>query len=470
MTSRKVKMALGTVLVLVLVGGAVTIVRSVSQMGRAHIVGYFDNSNGVFAGDDVRIMGVAVGKIEKIEPQPLRAKISFWIDGKYRVPADAKAVILSPSLVTARAIQLTPAYAGGPALGDNAVIPQSRTAVPIEWDDFRKQLEKLATTLQPTQPGGASTLGSLINTAADNLRGQGPTVRQTVTKLAESLSILGDHSTDIFASTKHVAALVSALQSSTDLMRQLNTNLAAVTTLLANDPNEVGKAVADLNTALTDVRGFIADNKDAIPNASQQLNALSRTLVESLDDIKQALHVTPNTFSNFSNIYKPDTGEGVGVLAVNNFADPISMICGAIEATSQLDAQQSAKLCVQYLAPIIKNRQYNFPPIGTTLYPFLGMAGPRARPNELTYSEDWMKPDHVPSAPPGPAAEVAATPPPPGPSSPPGNPAPLESPAPASAPTPAANLSSSVGEVRVSTDPNAGLSGMMAQPPAGGGS
>ena len=34
--------------------------------------------------------------------------------------------------------------------------------------------------------------------------------------------------------------LVSALHDSTDLMRELNQNLGAVTALLANDPNEVG--------------------------------------------------------------------------------------------------------------------------------------------------------------------------------------------------------------------------------------
>ena len=101
------------------------------------MVGYFDNSNGVFPGDDVRIRGVPVGKVEKIEPQPLRSKISFWFDRKYKVPADAKAVILSPQLVTGRAIQLTPPYTGGPTMGNGAVIPQDRTAVPVEWDDLR---------------------------------------------------------------------------------------------------------------------------------------------------------------------------------------------------------------------------------------------------------------------------------------------------------------------------------------------
>ena len=58
------------------------------------------------------------GRIESIEPQPSAVKITFWYDDKYKVPADAKAVILSPSLVTARAIQLTPAYTGGPVMDD----------------------------------------------------------------------------------------------------------------------------------------------------------------------------------------------------------------------------------------------------------------------------------------------------------------------------------------------------------------
>ena len=145
---------------------------------RTTVVAYFANSNGIFVGDEVRILGVAVGKIDKIEPQPERVKITFWFDGKYQVPADAKAVILSPSLVTARAIQLTPAYTGGPQLQNDAVIPQERTAVPVEWDDLRQDLEKLTQMLQPTH-GGVSPLGSLVTTAANNLRGQGATIRDT---------------------------------------------------------------------------------------------------------------------------------------------------------------------------------------------------------------------------------------------------------------------------------------------------
>src|SRR6185312_2996088 len=138
-------------------------------------------------------------------------------------------VILSPQLITSRAIQLTPAYTGGPQLRAGAVIPQQRTAVPIEWDDFRQQLKKLSDSLQPTQPGGVSPLGALINTTADNLRGQGANIRDTIIQLSQAFSALGDRSNDIFSTIKNLAVLVSALRSSSDLMAQLNRNLAAVT-------------------------------------------------------------------------------------------------------------------------------------------------------------------------------------------------------------------------------------------------
>jgi phospholipid/cholesterol/gamma-HCH transport system substrate-binding protein len=111
-----------------------------------------------------------------------------------------------------------------------------------------------------------------------------------------------------------------------------------------------------------------------------------------------------------------------------------------VQAASRLGAQQSAKLCAQYLAPIIKNRQYNFPPLGVNLF-----VGATARPNEITYSEDWMRPDYIPPQPP------QASPPP----------LPAETgPPPPDGPPLAA-------EAPVATNPADGLQGLMVPPGAG---
>jgi phospholipid/cholesterol/gamma-HCH transport system substrate-binding protein len=123
--SLNAKIGLAVTLVLVLIGGIVTVVGIANGVGRTNVVGYFANSTGIYNGDDVVILGVPVGKVEKIEPEPDRVKITFWYNDKYKVPADAKAVVLSPSLVTPRSIQLTPAYTGGPAMRTDAVIPQA---------------------------------------------------------------------------------------------------------------------------------------------------------------------------------------------------------------------------------------------------------------------------------------------------------------------------------------------------------
>lgn len=163
-----------------------------------------------------------------------------------------------------------------------------------------------------------------------------------------------DHSADTYGSVKNLATLVSALQGSTTLIRQLNENLASVTGVLANDPNEIASAIKDLNDVVAEVKTFVADNRDTLGTTTEKLAAVSQTLAESLGDIKQLLHILPTTASNAVNLYQPAQGTLSGALAVNNFANPINFLCGAIQAASRLGSEQSAKLCVQYLAPIVK--------------------------------------------------------------------------------------------------------------------
>lgn len=396
---------------------------------------YFAEANGLFIGDEVRILGVAVGVVDKIEPQPTSSKVTFSVDKQYPVPADARAAILSPSLVTSRAIQLVPAYSGGPKLSPGASIPLTRTAVPVEWDDFRKQLEKLADALQPTSPGGVNSVGEFINSAADNLRGEGDTARDTVIKLSQAISALGDHADDIFSTVRNLQLLVSALYSSSDLLASFNQNLASVTTLLTNTPNEVANALKASDQALADVRDFLAENREATGVTFDRLSSITTALNDSRGDIKQILHVVPTVFQNFLNIYQPAQSAMTGIMALNNFADIPQWICSSIEAASRARLARVSKLCLQYIIPIIKNRIYNYIPAG--INPFVGT---QARPNEITYSQDWLRPGYTPPPPPaGPPPADGSQPAPPAQPAPAVQPAPADQPQPGEAPPPPPN-------------------------------
>ncbi len=395
---------------------------------------YFSEANGLFVGDEIRILGVAVGVVDKIEPQPSSSKVTFSVDKQYSVPADARAAILSPSLVTARAIQLVPAYSGGPKLSPSASIPLNRTAVPVEWDDFRKQLEKLADALQPAAPGGVNSVGEFVNAAADNLRGEGDTARDTVIKLSQAISALGDHADDIFSTVRNLQLLVSALYSSSNLLASFNQNLASVTTIFTNTPNEVANAVRGLDGALNDLRDFLAENREAVGVTFDRLGSITTALNDSRGDIKQILHIAPTVFQNFLNIYQPAQSAMTGILALNNFADIPQWICSSIEAAARARLDRVSKLCLQYVNPIIKNRIYNYIPAG--INPFVGT---QARPSEITYSEDSLRPGYTPPQttlpPEGPPPADGSQPGPPAQSAPPEQPQLADAPPPPSTTT-----------------------------------
>jgi len=113
------------------------------------IVGYFTSAVGLYPGDQIRIVGVPVGKIESIEPRAEDVKITMSVDRDVKVPQDARAIIMAPNLVAARFIQIAPAYTSGPVMSDGASIALAHTAVPVEWDEVKQSLTDLAKQLSP---------------------------------------------------------------------------------------------------------------------------------------------------------------------------------------------------------------------------------------------------------------------------------------------------------------------------------
>ena len=83
--------------------------------GSHKVVALFSSTVGLYPGDEVRVVGVPVGKIDSIQPRADDVKVTMSVSDDVRVPAEARAIIVSPNLVAARFIQLTPAYDVPPA-------------------------------------------------------------------------------------------------------------------------------------------------------------------------------------------------------------------------------------------------------------------------------------------------------------------------------------------------------------------
>ena len=161
----------------------------------------------------MRVSGVKVGKIDSIEPEGTQTKMTLKVDRDVPIPADAKAVIVAQNLVAARYVQLTPAYrkGGGPTMRDGAVIPSDRTAVPVEWDEVKTQLMRLATELGPKTGVSGTSVSRFIDSAANALDGNGDKLRQTLAQLSGAARIFAEGSGNIVDIIKNLQIFVTAL-------------------------------------------------------------------------------------------------------------------------------------------------------------------------------------------------------------------------------------------------------------------
>src|SRR5215217_4139483 len=113
---------IGTLVVILALVAAVVGWTLYKKLTTNTVVAYFPETLALYPGDKVQIMGVQVGKIEAIDPAGDKMKVTFNYENKFKVPANATASILNPSLVASRTIQLSPPYTGGPVMDDDAVI------------------------------------------------------------------------------------------------------------------------------------------------------------------------------------------------------------------------------------------------------------------------------------------------------------------------------------------------------------
>jgi phospholipid/cholesterol/gamma-HCH transport system substrate-binding protein len=353
------------------------------------VVAYFPAANALYAGDKVQIMGVPVGAIDKIEPTGDKMKVTLHYLNKYKVPANASAVILNPTLVASRSIQLEPPYKGGPVLGDNAVIPIERTQVPVEWDELRNSITNIITKLGPTKEQPTGPFGEVITSFADGLAGKSKELNTTLNSLSQALTALNEGRGDFFAVVRSLALFVNALHQDDQQFVALNQNLADLTTRLAHSDTDLSNAVQQFDGLLSTLRPWLAKNREVLAADFNNLSTATTTLLqpEPLNGLETALHVLPTAAANVNQIYHPSHGAVVAIPAVTNFANPMQLICSSIQAGSRLGYQESAELCAQYLAPILDAIKFNYPPFGLNLF-----STAEVLPKEVAYSEPRLQP------------------------------------------------------------------------------
>jgi virulence factor Mce-like protein len=318
------------------------------------ITAFFNKTVGVYAGSEVKVLGIGVGRITSVTPRGDRVRVELTVDDGVEIPAGASAVVVAPSLVSDRYVQLTPAYESGPLMADGTVIPLERTATPVELDDLTSSVNELTTALGPNGANKNGAVSDVLDTAAANLAGNGELFNQTVRQLSDASAALADSRGDLFTTVDNLNTFVTALAESDAQVRSFNDRLADVSGYLAEDRDELASALSSLAVALTEVQGFIATNKDLISSNVDKLTGITQALVDQRAAIAEILDVAPLAMSNFLNTYDAASASFAIRGNLNELTyPPVLLLCRTLKASTPVQLPQTlANLCMQ-LAPYL---------------------------------------------------------------------------------------------------------------------
>lgn len=338
-------------IILILVAAAAVVM--FSSEDRKTLTASFPRTVSLYEGSDVRVLGIPVGQVDKVTPNGTSVKVEISYDAEIDIPADAQAVIVSPSVVGDRFVQLTPVYQGGAKLKDGAVLDEKSTATPLELDEIYRSIDDLTVALGPEGANSDGALTDLLTTTAQNFAGQGAQFNQTIKDLGKFTGTLENNKDELFGSARELEKFIKTLADNDNVVRRFNKSMSSVSDLLAGEKDDLAASLKSLGTALGKVHAFVKDNKALLSKNISGLNQVSKTLVKRRGELDEILKAGPVALSNLALTYNPEAGTLDTSANLENLGHELSTNPGLALCSIVGQADQTGTLCklVQGLLP-----------------------------------------------------------------------------------------------------------------------
>ena len=298
------------------------------------ITAEFTRTDGVFAGNAVTILGVPTGRVESvIEAGPV-VRVELSLPRETRVPADAHAWVVSPSVVSDRAVELGPGYVDGPSLEDGAVIPVERTHSPLTWDQLTDSINDLVVALGPETSGGGTELVSLAAHAVD---GNGERFRDAVQQISGATALVAGESENLTELVTALSGLVGTLSANRDVVGSVTESLTSTARQFAAQRAGISESLTALTDVLGQVSALISAHGDTLTHDIAELGALTGAIAEKREQLAEIVDVSPTGFENVANLV---TDEGRARIRLN-----VSTNLAQFPATKELCDELPIPLC-----------------------------------------------------------------------------------------------------------------------------
>ncbi|MFE3191470.1 MCE family protein [Nocardia sp. NPDC059240] len=300
-----------------------------------HITADFLNIAGMFEGNPITVLGLEVGRVDKIVPKGMYAEVHMTVDKGVDIPKNVQAALVSPSIVTDRHIELTPRYTGGDKLPDGAHLTTQQTKTPVELDTMIKTIDSFAAALKPQE--GQDGVGPLSGRVLyPMMNGNGEKMRDVLNALSGALKTGVDNKDAISTIIIKLNELTSMLADNDDSVRGFSNKITQMTGLLADQAPGLQATLDQLNAFLANTSGAFSQYSDQLNGTLTGLTKVTQQLRDNAAGVTEIVDVAPLLMQNLDKSVNRQ-GNFIrlhGILGTALSGEMISVFCERIQMKS----------------------------------------------------------------------------------------------------------------------------------------
>ncbi len=229
----------------------------------------FADVSGLRTGDDVRVAGVRVGRVESVEITDDGAEVGFDLVESQPLLTTTKLVMRYQNLLGQRYLAMVQGEERGPALKPGSVVPMGRTSPGFDLTELLNGFRPLFEALRPDD------VNKLAASVVKVLQGESGTVESLLGETAKLTNFLADRDDVVGQVLDNLTPVLVEMAGQGDELRGTVVELKALMTGLAKDRKSLGASIDGMSQLIGSTSALLADLRTPTKAAVQRFRSVT---------------------------------------------------------------------------------------------------------------------------------------------------------------------------------------------------
>jgi phospholipid/cholesterol/gamma-HCH transport system substrate-binding protein len=269
-------------------GVLVVLIGNISFESTRDYKAIFSDATGVVKGDDIRIAGVKVGSVQKVEiVDRTRAKVSFKVAKSSIVTKSSTATVRYRNLVGQRYIQLTQGVGDLEALPTDSTIPMDRTTPALDLSVLFNGFKPLFQALSPAD------INRLSAEVVSVFQGEGGNLNALLQNTASLTNTLADRDKVIGDTIDNLNDVLGTLASRDKQLSELIVEFKNFMSGLVQDKDAILGSLESVSDLSDETASLVTGIRPSFVRDVKGLRGVAKNLNDGRGELDRALQILP---------------------------------------------------------------------------------------------------------------------------------------------------------------------------------